>query len=298
MSRQRLLFIGGMLVAGLLIMLQVVFIVREGDAVVVTTFGRPVRDLAEPGLYGRWPWPIQRVYRFDRRVQSFEGPFEQVLTRDGKNLLVSLFAGWRILEPTPFLERVGTQEQAERNLEGLLRNYTSATLGRYHFSHLVNVNPDAIQFDAIETEILDALQSEARDRYGIEVTFLGIRRLGLPEAITERVFDRMRAERSELAERYRSEGESEALRIRAEADSEREQVLARAAAEAKRIRAEGEAEAATSYSVFAENAELAIFLRKLDALEQIMTNQTTVVLSSDAEPFDLLKGPGAIGDKE
>ncbi len=294
MSRQRLLFIGGLLVAALLIMLQVVFIVREGDAVVVTTFGRPVRSLTAAGLYGRWPWPIQRVYRFDRRIQSFEGPFEQALTQDGKNVLVSLYSGWRILDPIPFLERVGTREQAERNLEGLLRNYTSATLGRYAFAHLVNVNPDAIRFDAIETEILDALEREARDRYGIEVMFLGIRRLGLPEAITERVFDRMRAERSELAERYRSEGESEALRIRAEADSEREQALARAAAAAKRIRAEGEAEAAEFYGVFVENAGLAIFLRKLDALEQIMTNQTTVVLSSDAEPFDLLKGPGHI----
>lgn len=290
MSRNKLLFLGGMLVALLLIMLQVVFIVREGDAVVVTTFGKPVRSLSEAGLYGRGPWPVQRVYRFDQRIQSFEGPFEQVLTSDGKNVLVALYAGWRILEPISFLERVGSTEQAERNLEGLLRNYTSATLGRYSFSNLVNVNPDRIRFDQIETDILTALKSEAEDRFGIAVDFVGIRRIGLPESITERVFDRMRAERTELAERYRSEGESEALRIRAEADSQREQLLARAAADAKRIRAEGEAEAAASYAVFAEHPELALFLRRLDVLESVMTNKTTVVLSSETEPFDLLRG--------
>lgn len=292
MTRKMLMFAGGMAVALLLIMLQLVFIVREGDAVVVTTFGRPVRGLTEAGLYTRWPWPIQRVYRFDQRIQSFEGPFEQVLTRDGKNVLISLYAGWKITEPIPFLERVGTSEQAERNLEGLLRNYTSATVGRYSFSSLVNVNPDAIRFEQIEQEIVDAMRAEAEDRYGIEVTLLGIRRIGLPESITERVFDRMRAERTELAERYRSEGESEALRIRSEADSQRGQILARAAGDATRIRAEGEAQAAESYRVFAEHPELAIFLRRLDTLATVMTNQSTVILSSESEPFDLLRGPG------
>lgn len=288
------LFIAGLLVAVLLIFLQVLFIVREGEAAVVTTFGKPVRSVTEAGLYTRMPWPIQRVYRFDHRIQSFDGPFEQVLTRDGKSLLVSLYAGWRILEPIPFLERVGSAQQAERNLEGLLRNFTSATFGRYTFSDLIQVDPNGDAYETMEAEILEALRHEAEDRYGIGVAFVGIRRIGLPESITERVFDRMRAERTELAERYRSEGESEALRIRAEADSEREQLLARAAGDAKRIRAEGEAEAAASYRVFAEHAELAMFLRKLEVLEDIMTNKTTVVLNSDTEPFDLLKGPGKL----
>lgn len=291
MSKRALIILAGLSVAGLLILMQLIFIVREGDAVVLTTFGRPVRAHTEAGLYGRWPWPIQRVYRFDHRVHSFEGPLEQIITRDGKNVLVALFAGWRIMEPIPFLERVGTADQAERNLEGLLRNFTSATFGRYPFSNLVNVQSESIRFDEIENEILKAVRAEAETRYGIEVVFLGIRRIGLPESITERVFDRMRAERTELAERYRSEGESEALRIRSEADSRREQVLARSAAEAKRIRSEGEAQAAISYRVFSENPDFAIFLRKLDMLEEIMTNKTTVVLGSETEPFDLLKGP-------
>ncbi len=293
MMRKAILFLGGVAVAMLFILMQLLFMVREGDAVVVTTFGQPVRGITDAGLYTRWPWPIQRVYRFDQRIQSFEGPFEQVLTSDGKNILVAVYAGWQIMEPISFLERVGTLEQAERSIEGLLRSYTSGTLGRYPFASLVNVNPEAIRFEAIEAEILDALQVEAEDRYGIRVSFLGIRRIGLPESITERVFERMRAERTELAERYRSEGESEALRIRAAADSEREQVLARATADTQRIRAEGEAAAADAYRVFHDHPDFALFLRKLDVLETVLTNQATVVLSSEMEPFDLLKGPGA-----
>ena len=294
MKNNRLLFVTGFLVAVLFVLLQVVFIVHEGDAVVLTTFGKPTRVCTDAGLYGRAPWPIQRMYRFDQRIQNFEGPFEQVLTRDGKSLLISLYAGWRIIDPIPFLERVGSNEQAERNLEALLRNYTSATVGQHPFSHVINVDPESIRFDQIESEILDSLRSEAEDRYGIDIVFLGIRRIGLPEAITERVFERMRAERSELAERYRSEGESEALRIRAEADSQREQALALAEAKAKSIRAEAEAEAATHYAVFAEHPELAMFLKRLDVLESVMSNRTTVVLGSEMDPFNLLKGPATL----
>jgi modulator of FtsH protease HflC len=292
MKNKNLLFIlTGFTVAGLLILLQVLFIVREGDAAVVTTFGKPTRDLTEAGPYFRWPWPIQRVYRFDQRTQCFEGPYEQILTRDGKNLLISLYVGWRIMEPTPFLERVGSMEQAERNLEGLLRNYTSATLGQHPFSALVNVHAEALRFLSIEEEIKQAVQNEAETRYGIHVEYLGIRRIGLPESITTRVFERMRAERTELSERYASEGESEALRIRAEADSEREQTLARADAEAKRIRAEGEAMAAEAYRIFAEDPKLAVFLRKLDVMQDVLTNRTTLILGTDSAPFDLLQGP-------
>ena len=296
MKRKKLVFIGGILIAILMIILQLIFIVREGEAVVVTTFGKPVRVLDDAGLYGRMPWPVQSVYRFDRRIQSLEGPFEQILTRDGRHVVIAIYAGWRIIDPVTFLERVGTTGQAERNLEDLLRNHTSATLGRYDFAHLINVNPDAIRFETMETEIRNAVQAEAEDRYGIDVRFLGIHRIALPEAVTGRVFERMRAERAELAEQRRAEGESEARRIRAEADSLREQTLARAAADAQRIRAEGEAEAAESYRVFSEHPELALFLRKLDTIEHIMTNKTTVILGTEGEPFDLLKGPGRLED--
>ncbi len=128
--------------------------------------------------------------------------------------------------------------------------------------------------------------------------FVGIRRILLPEAITAKVFERMRAEREEIAERFRSEGEGEAIRIRAEADSERDQVLARAEANAKRIRAEGDAEAAEHYKIFEEDPELAMFLRKLEVLEETLKEKATVVLGPDTQPFDLLQGESALPGRE
>jgi membrane protease subunit HflC len=297
MKRNTLLLTVGLLVAVMFVLLQVLFTVREGEAVVVTTLGKPVRELTAAGLYTRWPWPVQRIYRFDNRTHTLEGAFEETLTRDGKNILVAVYAGWRIQQPIQFLERVGTVEQAERNLDGLLRSQKNAVLGQFPFAGLINTNAAAVQFEAIEQQMLAAVQPEAVSRYGVEVQFLGVRKIGLPESITEKVFARMRAEREEIAERYRSEGEGEAIKLRAEADSTRNQLLARAEAEAKGIRAEGDAKAAESYQVFEKNPELAMFLRKLEVLELTLKTKSTVVLSSETEPFDLLQGDKALPKK-
>ncbi len=284
------MLLAGLAVAALFVFLQILFTVHEGEVAVVTTFGRPVRSITAAGLYRRLPWPVQTVHRYDNRIHCLEGTLQETMTRDGKNILVAVYAGWRIKEPVQFLERIGSIEQAEANLDGLLRNYKNAVLGQYAFSNLINVNKDELRFEQIEREMLDAVQPEALERYGIEVRFLGIRRLALPEAITAKVFDRMRAEREELAERYRSEGRGEAIRIRAEAESRRDQLIAEAEATANRIRADGDAEAAEHYQVFEKNEELAMFLRKLEVLEQTLKEKSTVVLSADTEPYDLLKG--------
>lgn len=290
MKRNPTLMLFGLLIIALFALMQLLFIVREGEVAVVTQLGRPVSALTEAGLYRRWPWPIQRVYRYDHRLRTLQGSFEEALTADGKNILLSLYAGWRVADPIRFLERVGGVEQAEANLDGLLRTFKNSAVGQYRFSQLVNTDASLLRGEELEQRVLDQAKPQALDRYGVELQFVGIRRLGLPEAITQSVFERMRAERQALTDRYRSEGEGEAIRIRAGADSARDQVLARAEADARRSRAAGEAEAAAQFKVFEKSPELALFLRKLDALEETLKSKSTVVLSSDTQPFDLLRG--------
>jgi membrane protease subunit HflC len=282
----------GLIVVALFVFTQILFTVREGDVVVVTSLGKPVRSITGAGLYRRWPWPIHQIHRFDNRIRILESSFEETLTRDGKNVMVQMYVGWNIADPVHFLERVGNSQQAGHHLDGLLRTYKNAALGRYRFSELVNVDAGALKLEAIETGLLAAVKDEARERYGVDIHVVGIRRIGLPEAITQSVFDRMRAERQELADRYRSEGEGEAIRIRARADSERDQLLATAEAKARVLRAEGDAAAAEFYQVFERDPDLAIFLRKLDTMKEMLNAKATLILSSDSEPFDLLKlGP-------
>jgi membrane protease subunit HflC len=279
-------------IVAMIALTQFFFTVREGEIAVVTKLGRPVQAIQEAGLYRRLPWPFNEIHRFDNRIRTLEGSFEEALTRDGKNVLIQVYAGWSISDPLLFLERMGSTQQAALNLDGLIRSYKNAILGQYRFSELINTEPSALRLDAIETSLLESVTPEAASRYGVQVHLVGIRRLGLPEAITQSVFDRMRAERQELADRYRSEGEGEAIRIRARADSERDQLLATAEAQARKLRAEGDAAAAESYKIFAQDPDLAIFLRKLDTMEQMLNARSTLILSSESAPFDLLKqGP-------
>ena len=290
MKRPLTLLLSGLLIAALFAVMQLLFIVREGEVAVVTQLGRPVRSITDAGLYRRWPWPVQRIYRYDHRLRTLQGSFEEALTADGKNILLALYAGWRIAEPIRFLERVGTVEQAETSLDGLLRTFKNSAVGQYRFSQLVNIKASELRSEEIEQRVLEQARPQALERYGIDLRLVGIRRLGLPESITQSVFERMRAERQALADRYRSEGEGESIRIRAGADRERDQLLARAEADARRSRAEGEAEAAEHFKVFEQSPDLALFLRKLDALEETLASKSTVVLSSDSQPFDLLRG--------
>jgi modulator of FtsH protease HflC len=289
MKRNAGMIFVGFLIAAIFVALQVVFIVRQGEVAVLTRLGKPVGAITDPGLYRRWPWPVERVYSYDNRTRSLEGSFEETLTHDGKNVLVGLYAGWRIDNPVKFLERVGTVEQAESKLDGLLRTFKNAAIGQFKFSNLANVDAAELRLDDIERKVLEDVKPAALERYGMNVEFVGIRRLGLPEAITQSVFERMRAERQELADRYRSEGEGEAIKIRAQADSERDKLLAQADADAKRIRADGDAAAAEYYQVFEKNPDLAMFLRKLEVLEDTLKEKATVVLNTDTEPFDLLR---------
>ncbi len=290
MKKNITLIVFGVVIAALFVLLQMVFIVRQGEVAVVTLLGKPVKAVAEAGLYSRWPWPIQRVYSFDNRTRTLEGSFEETQTADGKNVLVSVYAGWRIADPVKFLERVGTAERAEVNLDGLIRTYKNANVGQLRFGQLVNTDATQLKHDDLEKQLLAAVQGPAKDRYGIDVGFVGVRRVGLPESVTQSVFERMKAERQELADRYKSEGAGEAIKIRAQADSERDQMLAKAEAEARKLRAEGDAAAAQYYQTFAKNPDLATFLRKLEVMQDTLKEKSTVILSTETEPFDLLKG--------
>lgn len=286
----------GVAVFCLFLLSRIFFTVRTGEAAVVTTFGKMPREaITCPGLYARWPWPVQDAHIFDNRLKCLDTAFEETYTRDQKNVIVMLYAGWRIGDPILFLQRVGAEAAAETNLEGLIRNYKNMVFGSHDFGDFVNPDPGLLKFDEVERAILEPLRAEAAGRYGIEVAMLGIRKLGLPESITTHVFERMRSERKALADRYRAEGDSEAMRIRAEAEKRRELILAEAKAEAKRIQALGEAEAAEHYAVFEKNPELAIFLRKIETLEKTLDEKSVLVLGADAAPYDLLRGAAGEG---
>ncbi|HKQ40752.1 MAG TPA: protease modulator HflC [Verrucomicrobiae bacterium] len=269
-----------------------VFQVRTTEVAVITTFGRPTRNIETPGAYAKWPWPIQKVHKVDQRVHNFES-FEQVLTSDGFNLLLSVYVGWNINDPKLFFPRFGGAEsKAQMSLEGLVRNAYSGVVGRHPFSHFVSAEEKELQFSNIENEMLQRIQADVQaNNYGIQIKFLGIKKIQLPESVTKLVFERMQSERKVLVSRIENEGEREASTIRSAADLESQKLLAEAEADATRIRGLGDLEAAKSYEAFKQEPALANYLLQLAGLENFLKERATLILDLDTAPLNLLKDP-------
>ena len=294
MRKNRLTLVVGVILVFVFILLLFTFQVRQTEVVMVTTFDRPTRPVTEPGLKFKWPYPIQKVYRFDKRTQNFEDDFEETLTGDNYNLLAMVYVGWTVADVELFFKSfpAATPESAEPALKGLIRSAKDAVVGNHNFVEFISTDAKQLKFVEIENEMLEQIKKQALAKYGIGVNFLGIKKLGLPESVTQKVFDRMTAERQREVDRLKAQGEAEALRIRSEADRDRNQILAQAEAKAMEIRGQADAEAAKSFGVFKEHPELAVFLLKLNALEASLKDQSTLILDERTPPFDLLNGVG------
>lgn len=288
MRSNRLTLAVAAMVALVLLARLLVYQVRDDEVAVVLTFGRATTDVTSPRTGLKWPWPIQQVRHFDARLRVLETPLEELATKDGRAVLVGSFVLWRVASAQDFLQRLGDADAAERHVEKVLRSRQSETVSRYPFGGLVNVDPAQLRYREIEAE-LQRLLAQDLAPLGVEVKTVGIRRLALPEEATEAVFARMKKDREARAAAIRAEGEAEAGRIRAEADRERDTLVAAAEADARRVLGEAEREAERSYARMAEDPELAIFLKKLAALEKLLGRRTTLVFDTTEPPFDLLR---------
>ncbi len=271
--------------------------VRFTETVVVTKFDKIVSEQPkEPGLHFKWPWPIEKVNRFDKRLRAFETEFRQAATEDQKTVILTAYATWRIADGAKFLTAVGREDRAADKIKDLLDNQVQLVLRMHPLSALVNTDPNVMKLDEIETKFLDGIKDAAKQRYGMEVVSVGIKRLGLPESVTKDVFARMKEDRQTEIKKLTAEGEAKATEIRVTAEEISKKIIARAQSYAKTIRGQGDAEAAKYYRIFAENPDLSAFLKKLETVEQIFeAGQITLVLDADKfVPFDILETMNSI----
>ncbi len=268
------------------------FQVRQSEVVVLTTFGKPSETHDKPGIYPRLPPPIQQVYRFDQRVMNFEDKFSENLTADNTLLLTSVYVGWRSSGAKAFFPKFagGSVSVAQRQLEEMLRSAKAAVIGHHNLADFVNVDPTQVKFEEIENEILTNVQSQlAAHDYGMSLEFLGIKKIGLPESVTQTVFDRMKSERQKYINEAQFEGEKQATEIKSTAERQAADLLANAQATATRIQGEGMAEAAKNLSVFQQSPELAVFQLELDAMKASLNQKSTLIFDETKPPFDLFR---------
>ena len=284
----------GVLILVIAALLLFTFQLRQSEVAVVTTFGKPTDEVTEPRAYPflKWPWPIQTVYKLDKRIQNFEDKFSETLTADNNNLLTRVYVGWKISDAKTFFPKFagGSVAAAERQLESVISQAKTAVVGKHPLSDFINANEKELKFDAIEAEIKSQVQSLLeKQNWGIEIEYLGIKQLGLPDSVTAAVFERMTAERTVLVSKLQNEGQAEADKIRSTAEREAAEKVNAAQSKAKEIRASGEAVAAQVLPVFQQNPELAIFLLKTEALEASLKERSQLIFDANTPPFDLFK---------
>jgi membrane protease subunit HflC len=272
-----------------LAMVFTMFQVRETESALVMTFGKATRQIKSPGLYFKWPPPIESVQKFDSRARGLVAEPGETPTKGAVPIIVNTFVVWRIAEPLDFFKSVGTIKEAEAKLLSQISDAQNKVIGRHEFSEFVNSDNSKIKFDDIEKEMLTEVQKASLVNYGIEVRSLGIRQLKISEDVSKDVFERMKAERNRRTEATIAEGNAAAKKIVTNALSMHTEMIAAAEARAKAIRAQGDAEAAQYYKLLEQDPQLAMFLRDIDALKKILEQRSTIVISADTEPFKLLR---------
>lgn len=291
--QQRLRAAVGTLALAAIVFHATAVVVREGDAVLVTRFGRPLRAATETGLHWKLPWPIDQASLLDMRRRVYETGHTEMLTRDKKNIIARTFVVWRIGDPLVFTQSIGVESGAEARLDGLLTNAAIGTLGGHDLSALVSTNPADLQVDQIEAELLASAAPVAMKNYGVAIDQIRLERIALPEENVNAVFQQMRAERRQFAARFEAEGEREASRIRSEADLEAARIRAKGAEEEARIRGQAAAEVAKIYAeAHRVDPQLYRFTRSLESIGKLVTGSSTLILRTDSEPFSLLQDKG------
>jgi len=281
-------------IAVVLFLYMCTFQVRFTEVALLKTWGKPAKEaIVEPGLKFKWPSPIQTAVVYDKRVRVLEDRTEETRTVDGKNVLVTTFTLWRIDNPVKFHTNFpdGVDDGATK-LRTTIIAKKGAVIGQRPFHQFISTNPEQRKIREIEEAIRRAVQVSAAEEFGVEIIDFGIKKLGLPETVTSAIFQSMKSNEENKASKYRSEGEAKAADLQAKAKASEQRILAAAQQKAEEIRADAERVVSQYYKEFQQHPELRIFLDKLRSISEALRERTTLIIDTEAAPFDVLSAEG------
>jgi membrane protease subunit HflC len=279
-------------VAALIVVSMALFVVDQRRNAIVFRFGEVVSIKKDPGLYFKMPF-LDNVRYFDVRILTIDtAEPERFLTSEKKNVLVDLFVKWRITDVRQYFVSVaGDEGRAQTRLLQTINDGLRAEFGNRTVHDVVSGERDKIM------ELMRARANEDAGKIGVEVIDVRLKRVDLPQEVSESVYRRMDAERKRVANELRSTGSAESEKIRADADRQREVILAEAYRDAERAKGEGDSKATAIYArAYGENAEFYAFYRSLEAYKAAFRNRSDVlVLEPNSEFFRYLKSGGKPG---
>lgn len=278
----------GIIIAVFFLGSSAVYIVDERQQAILFQLGEVIDVKTEPGLYFKIPF-AQNVRFFEKRILTMntEEP-ERFITSEKKNVLVDLFVKWRIVDVKQYYISV-------RGDEGLAQTRLAQTINaslRDEFGNRTVHDVVSGERDVIMEIMRQKADADARS-IGVEVVDVRLKRVDLPQEVSESVYRRMEAERKRVANELRSTGAAESEKIRADADRQREVILAEAYREAQKTMGDGDSQAAATYATaFQKDSEFYAFWRSMDAYKQSFKNKgDMLVLEPTSDFFKYMKNP-------
>jgi len=278
----------GIIIAVFFLGSSAIYIVDQRQQAILFQLGEVIDVKTEPGLYFKIPL-AQNVRFFEKRILTMntEEP-ERFITSEKKNVLVDLFVKWRIVDVKQYYISVrGDESLAQTRLAQTINASLRDEFGNRTVHDVVSGERDVIM------EIMrQKADSDARS-IGVEVVDVRLKRVDLPQEVSESVYRRMEAERKRVANELRSTGAAESEKIRADADRQREVIMAEAYREAQKTMGDGDGQAAATYSnAFQKDPEFYAFWRSVDAYKHSFKNKgDMLVLEPSSDFFKYLKNP-------
>lgn len=279
----------GAVVALFLLASSSLYIVDQRQQAILFQLGEVVDVKTSPGLYFKIPL-AQNVRYFDSRILTMDtAEPERFITSEKKNVLVDLFVKWRIVDVKQYYISVrGDEMLAQTRLSQTVNSSLRDEFGNRTVHDVVSGERDKIM------EIMRQKADADARKIGVEVVDVRLKRVDLPQEVSESVYRRMEAERKRVANELRSTGAAESEKIRADADRQREVILAEAYRQAQEAKGAGDAKASAIYAeAFQPNPEFYAFYRSLEAYKQSFKNKgDMMVLEPNSEFFKYLKNSG------
>ena len=282
------------LVGVLVILGATIFTVDQRQYAIVFQLGEVTRVIDEPGLYFKFPL-VQNVRYFDKRILTLDSAEpERFITSEKKNVLVDSFTKWRIVDPKLYYVSVeGDESRAKTRLTQTVNAGLREEFGKRTVHDVVSGERDKIMEQMREKADLDAR------KIGVQIVDVRVKRVELPNDVSDSVYRRMDAERKRVANELRSQGSADAEKIRADADKQREVIIAEAYRDAQILKGEGDAKATATYArAFEGNPEFYAFYRSLEAYRHSFKGKNhVIVVEPNSDFFRYMKNVGRGGDK-
>ena len=257
------------------------FTVDQRQNAIVFQLGEVKEVVNRSGLHFKWPL-LQNVRHFDMRILTFDDAEPlRFLTQGNRPVLVDSFVKWRIADTRQYYVSVqGDELRAATRIKQTVAGVLRDEFGARTVHEVVSGERESVM-----NRVREKVDQDLR-RIGVEIIDVRLKRVDLPQDVSESVYRRMEAERKRIANELRSTGAAEAEKIRADADRQREVLLAEAYRDAQRVRGEGDAKSAAIYAAaFNQNPEFYSFYRSMEAYRSTFRGRNDLMLLETNSDF-------------